>query len=66
MDKDRIKGAVQQAKGAGKQVAGKALGDEKWKTEGKLEKAEGKIRNAIGGARDALRDADKRRADKGK
>ena len=64
MDKDRIKGGLQQAKGSGKQMAGKALGDQKWKTEGKLEKTEGRIRNAVGGARDALREADKHRTDK--
>ena len=59
MDKDRIEGIAQQGKGAMKETAGKILGDQKLKTEGKMDKAEGKIRNAVGGAKDAIRDADK-------
>jgi len=60
MDKERIKGMAQQGKGAMKEGAGKALGDEKMKAEGKMDKMEGKVRNAIGGMKDAMRDADKR------
>ena len=48
MDKDRIKGSAQQAKGAIKQVAGKVTGDAKLQTEGKSDRAAGKVRNAIG------------------
>ena len=59
MDKDRVKGMAQQGKGAMKETAGKIMGDEKLKTEGKLDKAEGKIRNTVGGIKDSLRDADK-------
>ena len=59
MDKDRIKGMAEQAKGAMKETAGKVLGDEKLKAEGKVDKAEGKIHSAIGGVKDAVRDADK-------
>jgi uncharacterized protein YjbJ (UPF0337 family) len=57
MDKDRIKGAGHQVKGAAKDAAGKILGDSKLQGEGKAEKAAGKLQNAIGGAKDALRDA---------
>lgn len=57
MDKDRIEGAANQAKGTIKQVAGKLTGDAKLKAEGAADKAKGKIQNAIGGAKDALRDA---------
>ena len=60
MDKERIKGMAQQGKGAMKEGAGKALGDEKMKAEGKMDKMEGKVRNAIGGMKDAMRDAGKR------
>ncbi len=56
MDKDRIKGMADQAKGTAKEVAGKVLGDEKLKTEGKVDKLKGKVENAVGGAKDALRD----------
>jgi uncharacterized protein YjbJ (UPF0337 family) len=41
MDKDRVKGSAEQAKGKVKEVAGKALGDEKLKTEGKADQVEG-------------------------
>lgn len=59
MDKDRVEGMAQQGKGAMKETAGKILGDEKLKTEGKMDKVEGKIRNTVGGIKDSLRDADK-------
>jgi uncharacterized protein YjbJ (UPF0337 family) len=49
MDKDRIKGSAQQAKGKMKEVAGKITGDAKLEGEGKADKASGKIRNAVGG-----------------
>ena len=55
MDKDRIKGSAEQAKGKVKEVAGKATGDAKLEAEGKTDKAGGKIRNVIGGIKDKLR-----------
>ena len=55
MDKDRIVGAAKQAKGAIKEVAGKAIGDAKLVADGKKDKVEGKIQNAVGSAKDALR-----------
>jgi uncharacterized protein YjbJ (UPF0337 family) len=55
MDKDRIKGSAEQAKGTVKETAGKILGDSKLEGEGKAEQAEGKVRNAVGGLKDALR-----------
>ena len=60
MDKERIKGMAQQGKGAVKEGAGKAFGDEKLKAEGKMDKMEGKVRNTVGGMKDAMRDAGKR------
>jgi uncharacterized protein YjbJ (UPF0337 family) len=59
MDKDRVKGMAQQGKGAMKEAAGKVMGDEKLKAEGKMDKMEGKVRNAVGGMKDAVRDADR-------
>ena len=38
MNKDRIQGSVEQAKGKVKEVAGKATGDAKLETEGKTQK----------------------------
>ena len=47
MDKDRIAGAAEQAKGKVKETAGKVVGDTKLKREGKVEQAEGKLRNCL-------------------
>jgi uncharacterized protein YjbJ (UPF0337 family) len=55
MDKDRIKGSTEQAKGKVKEVAGKLTGDAKLEGEGNADKAAGKIRNAVGGIKDTLR-----------
>jgi uncharacterized protein YjbJ (UPF0337 family) len=55
MDKQRIKGSAQQAKGKIKELAGKAVGDKKLQAKGKTEEAGGKIRNAVGGMKDAMR-----------
>ena len=55
MDKDRIEGSAQQAKGAVKEIIGKVTGDAKLQADGKAEKAAGKIQNAVGGLKDTLR-----------
>ncbi len=55
MDKERVKGSAQQAKGAVKKAAGKVTGDKKLQAEGAADKVVGKIRNALGGIRDTLR-----------
>ena len=55
VDKDRIKGSAEQAKGKVKQMAGKATGDRKLQSEGKADQFKGKVRNAVGGLKDSLR-----------
>jgi uncharacterized protein YjbJ (UPF0337 family) len=55
MDKDRIEGSAEQAKGKVKEVAGKVLGDSKLESEGKADQIAGKVRNAVGGMKDTLR-----------
>ena len=55
MDKDRIKGSAEQAKGKIKEAAGKALGDKKLESEGIGDQIKGKVQNAVGGLKDALR-----------
>jgi uncharacterized protein YjbJ (UPF0337 family) len=55
MDKDRIKGSAQQAKGTIKEVAGKVIGDTKLEAEGKADRLAGKVQNAVGGLKDTLR-----------
>jgi uncharacterized protein YjbJ (UPF0337 family) len=57
MDKDRINGAANQAKGATKEAAGKMTGDAKLKAEGAADKAKGKVQNAVGGIKDTLRES---------
>ena len=59
MDKDRIVGAGNQAKGAVKEAVGKATGDVKLETSGKADKFQGKVQSAVGGAKDTIRDAAK-------
>jgi uncharacterized protein YjbJ (UPF0337 family) len=59
MDKDRIDGALKQAKGAIKEGVGNVTGDTKMQTEGKADKLVGKVQSSIGGARDAVRDANR-------
>ena len=48
MDKDRIKGSAEQAKGKVKEAVGKVTGDAMLEGEGKADQAGGKIRNAVG------------------
>jgi uncharacterized protein YjbJ (UPF0337 family) len=55
VDKDRIQGAVEQAKGKVKEVVGKVTGDSKLEGEGKADQLKGKVQNAIGGLKDTLR-----------
>ena len=55
MDKDRVEGSWEQAKGKVKEVAGKATGDAKLEGEGKAQKTAGKVQNAVGGIKDAVR-----------
>jgi uncharacterized protein YjbJ (UPF0337 family) len=55
MDKDRVKGSLEQAKGKVKEVAGKAVGDSKLESEGKADQVKGKVQNAVGGLKDALK-----------
>jgi uncharacterized protein YjbJ (UPF0337 family) len=57
MDKDRIEGSANQAKGSVKEAVGKVTGDAKMQTEGKADKLKGKVQNAVGGMKDAVRDA---------
>ena len=56
MDKDRIKGVANQAKGAVKETVGKVVGDAKLEAEGKADKIKGKVQNAVGGAKDSIKE----------
>jgi uncharacterized protein YjbJ (UPF0337 family) len=56
VDKDRIEGAAEQAKGSIKKGIGSLTGDEKLKAEGSADKAKGQAQNAVGGAKDKIRE----------
>jgi uncharacterized protein YjbJ (UPF0337 family) len=55
VDKDRIRGSAEQAKGKVKEVVGKLTGDSKLEGEGKADQFKGKVQNAVGGLKDTLR-----------
>ena len=57
MNKDRIQGSAEQAKGKVKEVAGKMTGDSKLETEGKAQQVAGKVQNTVGGIKDAVKEA---------
>lgn len=55
IDKDRIEGSAQQAKGKVKGAVGNLTGDSKLKSEGQADQLKRKVKNAIGSVKDALR-----------
>jgi uncharacterized protein YjbJ (UPF0337 family) len=58
MDKDRVKGAAKTVTGKAKTAAGKVLGDEKLKNEGRSDQVKGKVQNVVGGIKDKMRESD--------
>lgn len=54
MNEDRVKGSMKNVKGSLKEGVGKAIGDTKMETEGKMDKAEGRIQNTVGGMKDTM------------
>jgi len=55
MDKNRIEGNVDKAKGSVKDTAGKVIGNDRLRAEGEVDKAKGHIKDAAGKAADAAR-----------
>ena len=55
MNKDRVKGSANQARGKIKEVAGKAMGDSKLRAEGIADQVKGKIQSAVGRAKAAFK-----------
>jgi uncharacterized protein YjbJ (UPF0337 family) len=55
VDRDRVAGSAEYAKGSVKDSVGSVLGDTKLQAEGKLDKAEGRTQNTVGGIKDTLR-----------
>ncbi len=59
MDKDKVKGAINDAAGRVKRQAGEWTGDPNAQVEGSLQQAKGKAQKAWGNIKDAARDAEK-------
>jgi uncharacterized protein YjbJ (UPF0337 family) len=57
MDKDRIAGSAKEIKGSVKESVGKATGDAKLQSNGRIDKAAGKFQKTVGGVKDTLRKA---------
>jgi uncharacterized protein YjbJ (UPF0337 family) len=57
MNKERIEGSMEQAKGKVKELTGKVTGDSKLENEGKADQVAGKVKNTVGGIKDAVKEA---------
>lgn len=60
MNKDQVKGRVEQAKGSVKEAAGKVVGNKNLESEGKVDKAVGKTQATYGDLKENVKDAVKR------
>ena len=60
VDKDRIRGAGQQAMGSIKEAIGKVTGNHSLEVEGAVEKAAGTVQSGVGRTKDGVRDVLKR------
>lgn len=56
MDKNRVEGSFDQAKGKVKETAGDITGDQKLKNEGVIDQVTGKVKNAVGSVKDKIRE----------
>jgi uncharacterized protein YjbJ (UPF0337 family) len=57
MDKDRVKGAVNDAAGRAKRQVGEWTGDTNAQVEGSMQQLKGKAQKVVGNVKDAARDA---------
>ena len=56
MNKDQVKGRVEQSTGKVKEVAGKLLGNVRLQTEGKVEQVKGKVQAGYGDVKENAKD----------
>jgi uncharacterized protein YjbJ (UPF0337 family) len=56
MNKDQIKGRLEQVKGKAKEITGNVVGNNKLKSEGQMEKIAGKVQSNLGDAKEAVKD----------
>ncbi|MGB0066110.1 MAG: CsbD family protein [Terracidiphilus sp.] len=57
MDKDRVKGAINDAAGRAKRQVGEWTGDTNAQVEGSAQQIKGKVQKAVGNVKDAARNA---------
>ena len=57
MNKDQVKGRMQEAKGSVKENAGKATGNPNLRDEGTADKAAGKVQSTVGDAKEKVKNA---------
>jgi len=57
VDKNRIEGAADKAKGAIKETVGKVVGNDRLRAEGAADKAKGAVKETAGKVADKARDA---------
>ena len=55
MNKDQVKGRLEEAKGSIKETVGKAVGNTKMQGEGSVDKASGKTKATYGDAKDKVK-----------
>ena len=55
MNKDQVKGRVEQVKGSVKEATGKVVGNGKLEAEGKIDKVTGKTQATYGDVKDAVK-----------
>ena len=56
MNKDQVKGRVEQSSGTIKEVTGKLVGNDRLRTEGAAEKVKGKVQAGYGDAKENAKD----------
>lgn len=55
MNKDQVRGLIEEAKGQAKRAAGKAVGNKRLEREGKIQNASGKVQAKYGDLREDIR-----------
>ena len=64
MNKDQVKGRVEQTTGKAKEAAGKLVGNERLRTEGAADQVKGKVQAGYGDAKENVKDKAKKVIDK--
>ena len=57
MNKDQVKGRIEEAKGKVKEIAGKIVGNKDLEQEGQIQNTEGKVQAGYGDLKEDIKDA---------